>query len=75
MAGQDGIAGLVSHEAPGNGVLGAEHLAEPNGGLRIQLPIAREILLAHGGDIRLAGSSDRGTEFLLKLPIESERLR
>src|SRR3989449_513015 len=44
-------------------------------GTGMGLSIAREILLAHGGDIRLAGSSDRGTEFLLKLPIESERLR
>ncbi len=38
-------------------------------GTGMGLPIAREILVAHGGDIRLAASSDRGTEFLITIPL------
>jgi two-component system sensor histidine kinase KdpD len=38
-------------------------------GTGMGLAIAREILRAHGGDILLESSSDRGTEFAAMLPI------
>ncbi len=38
-------------------------------GTGMGLPIAREILMAHGGNIRLAASSSRGTEFLMTVPL------
>jgi signal transduction histidine kinase len=49
----------VRHQVPGTGM---------------GLSIAREILLAHGGDIRLDSSTDHGTEFVVRLPVESEAL-
>ncbi|HYR84599.1 MAG TPA: ATP-binding protein [Terriglobia bacterium] len=44
-------------------------------GTGMGLSIAREILLAHGGDIRLESSADRGTQFLLTMPVETEVFR
>jgi signal transduction histidine kinase len=35
------------------------------------LSIARDILVAHGGDIRLDRSTERGTEFVLSMPIQA----
>jgi two-component system sensor histidine kinase KdpD len=49
----------VRHQVPGTGM---------------GLSIAREILLAHGGDIRLDSSTDHGTEFVVRLPVESEAM-
>lgn len=37
-------------------------------GTGMGLAIAREILLAHGGDIRVESSGDHGTEFIASLP-------
>ena len=37
-------------------------------GTGMGLPVAREILLAHGGDIHLNGSNERGTEFVITIP-------
>lgn len=39
-------------------------------GTGMGLAIAREILLAHGGDIRLDSSTERGTEFVVTLPVQ-----
>ena len=39
------------------------------------LSIARDILVAHGGDVRLDSSSERGTEFVMMLPIQTKVLR
>ncbi len=44
-------------------------------GTGMGLTIAREILLAHGGDIRLDSSTERGTEFVVTLPVQNEVLR
>jgi len=44
-------------------------------GTGMGLSIAREILIAHGGDIRLDSSTDRGTKFLLTVPVETGVLR
>jgi len=38
-------------------------------GTGMGLPIARQILRAHGGDIRLDSSTERGTEFVVTLPV------
>jgi signal transduction histidine kinase len=38
------------------------------GGTGLGLPIAREIMRAHGGDIELAHTGDDGTVFRLILP-------
>ncbi|HEY2383724.1 MAG TPA: DUF4118 domain-containing protein [Terriglobia bacterium] len=37
-------------------------------GTGMGLPVAREILMAHGGDIALAGSDRNGTEFVMTIP-------
>jgi len=39
------------------------------GGTGLGLPIAREIMRAHGGDIELAHTGDNGTAFQLTLPV------
>ena len=41
-------------------------------GTGMGLSVAREILIAHGGDVRLRCSNERGTEFVLVLPVQSE---
>jgi two-component system sensor histidine kinase KdpD len=37
-------------------------------GTGMGLPVARDILLAHGGDIYLRSSDERGTEFVMTIP-------
>jgi two-component system sensor histidine kinase KdpD len=37
-------------------------------GTGMGLPVARDILLAHGGDIHLHSSNERGTEFVVTIP-------
>ena len=44
-------------------------------GTGMGLSIAREILLAHGGDILLDSGPGRGTEFIMTMPVKSEVLR
>jgi two-component system, OmpR family, sensor histidine kinase KdpD len=41
-------------------------------GTGMGLSIARDILVAHGGDIRLDRSTERGTEFELTMPIQAK---
>jgi two-component system sensor histidine kinase KdpD len=41
-------------------------------GTGMGLPVAREILLAHGGDIRLQSSNERGTEFAIMIPVTKD---
>jgi len=38
------------------------------GGTGLGLPIARELMRNHGGDLSLVRSDEAGTEFLLRLP-------
>jgi two-component system, OmpR family, sensor histidine kinase KdpD len=37
-------------------------------GTGMGLPVARDILLAHGGDIFLLDSNEKGTEFIMRIP-------
>lgn len=41
-------------------------------GTGMGLTVARQILRSHGGDIELAGSSEKGSEFIVSLPTKSE---
>jgi two-component system, OmpR family, sensor histidine kinase KdpD len=38
-------------------------------GTGMGLPVARNILLAHGGDVQLRDSDERGTEFVIRIPL------
>lgn len=64
----------VADDGPGLPPKAREHLFQPfigaarPGGTGLGLVIVREILRAHGGDISLEESSDRGTVFRLDLP-------
>ena len=57
--------------------VGSKTPGEPNGsmdGLRIGLAIAREIVLAHGGDIGVESRGlEQGSTFWIKLPIMREQ--
>jgi len=43
-------------------------------GTGMGLPVARDILLAHGGDISLHSSNERGTEFVMTIPAGSRNV-
>jgi len=43
-------------------------------GTGMGLPVARDILLAHGGDISLHSSNERGTEFVMTIPAAGQPL-
>lgn len=64
----------VADDGPGLPPKAREHLFQPfigaarAGGTGLGLVIAREILRAHGGDISVAETSERGTVFRLDLP-------
>ena len=64
----------VGDSGPGLPERARRHLFEPfagaarSGGTGLGLPIAREILRAHGGDLALVESDARGTVFRLELP-------
>ena len=40
-------------------------------GTGMGLPVARDILLAHGGDVQLHNSSGRGTAFVVTIPVDA----
>jgi two-component system sensor histidine kinase KdpD len=42
-------------------------------GTGMGLSVARDILLAHGGDVYLNGSNQRGTEFVLAIPVAARQ--
>jgi two-component system sensor histidine kinase KdpD len=42
-------------------------------GTGMGLPVAREILMAHGGDVQLRSSDERGIEFVMKIPQEAKQ--
>ena len=44
-------------------------------GTGMGLSIARDILIAHGGDVRLDSSTDRGTQFVLRMPLHTKVLQ
>jgi K+-sensing histidine kinase KdpD len=39
-------------------------------GTGMGLPVARDILFAHGGDLQLKNSNERGTEFVMSIPVK-----
>ena len=64
----------VSDDGPGLPKVAREHLFEPFagsariGGTGLGLAIARELAQAHGGDLQLVSTSDKGTVFRIVLP-------
>lgn len=71
----------VADDGPGLPAKAREHLFQPfigstrPGGTGLGLVIAREIMRAHGGDIAVLESSDRGTVFRLDFPPYGRRAR
>ncbi|MEE8203390.1 MAG: HAMP domain-containing sensor histidine kinase [Alphaproteobacteria bacterium] len=66
----------MTDSGPGLPPKAREHLFEPfsgsarQGGTGLGLPIAREIMRAHGGEVSLAKSDEAGTVFRLELPAD-----
>ena len=74
---RDGQAVIeVADNGPGLSPRARDHLFEPfagsarSGGSGLGLPIAREIMSAHGGEISIARSDENGTVIRLELPDE-----
>lgn len=69
-----GLVLLVADDGPGLPPRARENLFQPfagsarAGGVGLGLAIAREVLRAHGGDLRLVESTAAGTVFALELP-------
>lgn len=68
------VAIIVADDGPGIAPVAREHLFRPfagstrRGGTGLGLPIAREVLRAHGGDVVLQESGPGGTRFRMELP-------
>ncbi|WP_169543291.1 sensor histidine kinase [Sneathiella aquimaris] len=64
----------VMDNGPGIPSMAMEHLFEPfvgsvkNGGTGLGLSIARELVEAHGGDLFVEKTDDKGTIFVIRLP-------
>lgn len=64
----------VADDGPGLPPRARDNLFQPfagsarAGGIGLGLAIAREVLRAHGGDLRLIGSTAEGTRFALEIP-------
>jgi len=41
-------------------------------GTGMGLAVARNVLRAHGGDVKLQGSDEQGTEFVMQIPIKAQ---
>ncbi|MFP6745349.1 MAG: ATP-binding protein, partial [Alphaproteobacteria bacterium] len=74
---RDGMAvAEVAHNGPGLATRVRDHLFQffagsaRSGGSGLGLPIAREIMRAHGGEISIAKFDDSGTVIRLELPDE-----
>jgi len=69
----------VEDDGPGMPAKAREHLFQPfagsakSGGTGLGLAIARELMQAHGGDLRLLRTSEKGTAFELVLPERKRR--
>jgi signal transduction histidine kinase len=75
---RDGLAVIeVADNGPGFAARARTHLFEPfvgstrSGGSGLGLPIAREIMHAHGGEISISKSDESGTVIRLELPDEA----
>ncbi len=72
--GAQGIAISLCDDGPGMPMRAREHLFKPfagtarPGGTGLGLAIAREIVVAHRGDLKLVESNDTGTVFEIDLP-------
>ncbi|MCC6470528.1 MAG: HAMP domain-containing histidine kinase [Alphaproteobacteria bacterium] len=72
---------IVGDDGPGIPAAAREHLFQPfagstrRGGTGLGLPIAREVLRAHGGDVTLQESGPGGTRFRIELPDDQPALR
>jgi signal transduction histidine kinase len=69
---------LVEDNGPGLSPRARERLFQPfastrSGGTGLGLAIAKELLRAHGGDVKLAGSDAHGTRFRLTLPLRQSQ--
>lgn len=70
-----GLLLLVADDGPGLPPRARDNLFQPfagsarAGGVGLGLAIAREVLRAHGGDLRLVESTAAGTVFALELPL------
>ncbi len=76
---QDGRLEIeLTDNGPGLSPRARERLFQPfaastrSGGSGLGLAIAKELLRAHGGDIRLTGSDAEGTRFRLSLPLRQQ---
>ena len=67
----------LQDDGPGLSPRARENLFRPfasssrQGGTGLGLAIARDLMRAHGGDIRLLRSTSEGTTFRLELPLDS----
>ncbi len=67
----------VADDGPGLPPRAREHIFQPfagtakQGGTGLGLAIARDLVRAHGGDIRLARSTAEGTVFEIELPLDA----
>jgi two-component system, OmpR family, sensor histidine kinase KdpD len=83
--GENGIIISIRDEGPGIPEVDQAHVFEKFyrgsntrsklAGTGMGLAVARQILRSHGGDIQLATSSEKGSEFIIALPIVSEAKR
>jgi len=70
----------VADDGPGLPAKAREHLFQPfigsarSGGTGLGLVIVREIMRAHGGDITVLETSEKGTVFRLSLPLQGQGL-
>ena len=78
----DTVEALVADTGPGIPSVDLPHIFEPFfttkgrvGGTGLGLAICREIILSHGGEIRVESEMGRGTRFIVSLPRESSQLK
>ncbi len=75
---EGGLTVTVTDNGPGLPPRARDHLFQPfagsarAGGVGLGLAIAREVLRAHGGDLRLVDSTGQGSVFALDLPPASD---
>lgn len=84
-AGENGIVISIRDEGPGIPEMDQAHVFDKFyrgtntrsklAGTGMGLAVARQILRSHGGDIQLATSSEKGSEFVISLPVTSEAKR
>jgi two-component system, OmpR family, sensor histidine kinase KdpD len=81
-AGENGIIISIRDEGPGIPEVDQPHVFDKFyrgsntrsklAGTGMGLAVARQILRSHGGDIQLATTSEKGSEFIISLPVTNE---